>query len=646
MPTVTLSAASSSAFSGLAHSAGLVPSVMPGVDLVPTDPWVAALGPLLRALVDVGLVGAFGCLVLIALLPNDAGALSTRHLQAALWLRRSCTLLLTSLLVSSVTTLAFFLGQSLPQTLGSPATYLQFLQSTATGRSLLWQAGLAWAAGMVTFFSRRITHLLLATLPLLMVIVVRAQTGHSGNSAWHDLATSSWALHVSAISIWVGGVLAIAATIRADSTTAARLLGRFSRIALICYIAVWVSGAVNSAIRLHSTADLVTTAYGSTVLVKLIITATLGLLAWQLRARVVSASTNNADAEPRTLVRWLGAELLLMVAAGLAAVKLSATAPPVDPDAGVDAFTTERAVLGFNPPPAPNLLRLSLTTWRPDGFWIIVAFALAALYIAGWRQLRRRGDAWPVARLVGWLLGCALLVYATSGPMGVYGRVLFSAHMMQHLELVLVAPILLIAGAPTTLALRALPADRGDHGPREWLLALLHSRFLRIVSHPIIAFFNFAGGFFILYFSGLFEFLMRSHIGHTFMQLHFLLTGYMFIWCITGVDPSPRPLPAPAKVALAVFAAPFHAIFSVIIMQSTTTIAADYYSQFTRLYDTNLLRDQYLGASLGWAFGEVPMVVIIIIAVVQWVRADAREAARQDRLDDERRAREASAHIE
>jgi putative copper resistance protein D len=245
-------------------------------------------------------------------------------------------------------------------------------------------------------------------------------------------------------------------------------------------------------------------------------------------------------------------------------------------------------------------------------------------------------------RLISWLLGCALLTYCTSGPLGVYGHILFSAHMAEHLLLVLVTPILLIGGAPTTLALRALPANRRDHGPREWLLAALSSKFLKVASHPIIAFVNFAAGFFILYFSGLFEWLMRSHLGHSFMQGHFLITGYMFIWCITGIDPSPRVLPAPAKVGLAVLAAPFHAIFSVIIMQSTSVIAVDYYAQFTHLYNTNLLHDQYLGASLGWAFGEVPLLVMIIIAVIQWVRSDAREAARFDRRDDERRAREAA----
>ena len=627
------------------------------VDLVPTDVWVSWLTPVIRALMDAGVITALGALVLIALLPNDAGVLTDMQRRVVIWLRRACTLLAVATLASSITTLSFFLGQSISHTLATPSTIAQFLRDTGTGHSILEQALFAWLAGMVTIYGRRVTHMLLAAIPLLLVIVIRAQTGHSGNSAWHEVATASWMLHMIAIGVWFGGLVAITFAMRADATTAPRLLARFSPIALICYIAVWLSGSANAAIRLNSLNDLVSTAYGITLLIKIVLTAAVGVVAWQLRTRYVFAAhhtapglatdTSDAGSAPqspgaRARVRWVITELSMMLVAGLVAVRLSSTAPPTNADAGADAFTTERAVLGFNPPPAPNPVRLLVTTWRPDGFWIVIVAGLLALYIAGYRRLRTRGDAWPPMRLISWMLGCALLTYCASGPLGVYGHILFSAHMAQHLLLVLVTPILLVGGAPTTLALRALPANRRDHGPREWLLAALSSKFLKVASHPIIAFVNFAAGFFILYFSGLFEWLMRSHLGHSFMQGHFLITGYMFIWCITGIDPSPRVLPAPAKVGLAVLAAPFHAIFSVIIMQSTSVIAVDYYAQFTHLYNTNLLHDQYLGASVGWAFGEVPLLVMIIIAVIQWVRSDAREAARFDRRDDERRAREAA----
>ncbi|NDB18519.1 MAG: cytochrome c oxidase assembly protein, partial [Actinobacteria bacterium] len=342
-----------------------------------------------------------------------------------------------------------------------------------------------------------------------------------------------------------------------------------------------------------------------------------------------------------TLAGFLRRELVLMAVAVSASVVLSRTAPPVDPDAGALASPTPaRLALGFPVPPAATPANLIWAVWRPEVLWTALAIGAVFAYALAVRRLRSRGDAWSRGRTFAWVSGMLVLVYATSGPLGVYGHLLFSAHMVQHLLLVMVVPILLVCGAPTTLALRALPATHGATGPREWLLSALHSRYLGFFGHPLVAFINFIAGFFVLYFSGAFEWLMSSHTGHVLMQAHFLATGYLFFWVLIGVDPSPRRVPHPAKVGLAILAAPFHALFSVIIMQSDTVLARSYFTQFTAEFATDPLRDQYTGAAFGWAFGEVPMVIVIAIAVTQWVRADARAAARFDRADDARRARE------
>ena len=75
----------------------------------------------------------------------------------------------------------------------------------------------------------------------------------------------------------------------------------------------------------------------------------------------------------------------------------------------------------------------------------------------------------------------------------------------------------------------------GKNGPlvrnlRDWIVALMNSRYLHTLSHPIISFFIFAGGTWALYFSPLLTVLMRSHLGHLFMDAHFVLAGYLFFW--------------------------------------------------------------------------------------------------------------------
>ena len=92
-----------------------------------------------------------------------------------------------------------------------------------------------------------------------------------------------------------------------------------------------------------------------------------------------------------------------------------------------------------------------------------------------------------------------------------YGMVLFSVHMVQHMIISMLSPILLLLGAPVTLALRALPtAGRGRTGPRELLVALLHSRYMRVVTHPAFTIPLFIASLYGLYFTPLFDFLMGS----------------------------------------------------------------------------------------------------------------------------------------
>lgn len=140
--------------------------------------------------------------------------------------------------------------------------------------------------------------------------------------------------------------------------------------------------------------------------------------------------------------------------------------------------------------------------------------------------------------------------------------------MIVHMLLAMLVPILLVLGAPVTLALRALPAAGRDQPPglREWLLAALHSRVSRFFTHPVVAAFVFVIGFYGLYFSSIFDAIVGSHAGHVAMNAHFLLSGYLFYWVVIGVDPTPRPLPPLAKVAVVFVALPLHTFFGVLLM--------------------------------------------------------------------------------
>ena len=217
--------------------------------------------------------------------------------------------------------------------------------------------------------------------------------------------------------------------------------------------------------------------------------------------------------------------------------------------------------------------------------------------------------------------------------------------MIAHMLLSMVVPIGLVLGAPVTLALRTLPGPRvpGELGPRQLLLAVLHSRVARVVMHPLVAFALFVGSLYVIYFTSLFPTLMSNHLGHVVMEFHFLAVGFLFFFVLVGIDPAPVRLPSIARIGLLFAAMPFHAFFSVAIMGGDTVLAHSYFRSLDRPYSTDLLGDQHLGGGIGWALGELPVLLVLGAVFVQWTRTDAREAARFDRDADRASRRAVSA---
>jgi putative copper resistance protein D len=238
-------------------------------------------------------------------------------------------------------------------------------------------------------------------------------------------------------------------------------------------------------------------------------------------------------------------------------------------------------------------------------------------------------------------LGISVADFAVNGGLGVYSHVSFSFHMVAHMSLATLAPIGIALGAPITLALRTLPIGRreGERGVRGFALALLHSRYSRFFTNPIVAMLVFDGSMFALYFTDLFPWLMNYHFGHFFMEMHFLIAGFLFFAAIIGMDPIPNKLPFIARIVVILGAMSIHAFFSVSLMSSSVLVDGGYFASLERPWWPDLLADQKTGAAFGWAFGEVPILMALAATFVQWVRSDSNEAARIERSA--QRAREA-----
>ncbi|MEV5236958.1 cytochrome c oxidase assembly protein [Streptomyces pseudogriseolus] len=273
--------------------------------------------------------------------------------------------------------------------------------------------------------------------------------------------------------------------------------------------------------------------------------------------------------------------------------------------------------------------------WSADPFFLVACLLALALYGWGVVRLARRGDAWPVGRTVAFVAGVLSIGLVMCTALNDYGMVMFSVHMVQHMIISMVSPILLLLGAPITLALRALPpaAVRGTKGPRELLLMLLHSRYMRVVTHPLFTIPVFIASLYALYFTPLFDFLMGSAVGHAAMMVHFLAVGLVFFWPIMGVDPGPH-RPGHLMRMLELFAGmPFHAFFGIALMMASTPMVTTFQDPPASL-GVDALSDQNAAGGIAWAFSEVPSVLVLIALLFQWYASDQRQARRKDRAAD------------
>lgn len=268
--------------------------------------------------------------------------------------------------------------------------------------------------------------------------------------------------------------------------------------------------------------------------------------------------------------------------------------------------------------------------------WIAVGLVLAAaVYLYGVHRLRLRGDRWPVARTVLFLgPGLGSIAAVTVSGLGAYDTVLVSVHMVQHMVLSMVAPIFLALGAPVTLALRTLGG-----APRRRLLAVVHSRFARVVSFPLFAYALFVVNPFVLYFTGLYRLTLENTFAHELTHAHFILTGCLFFWPLIGLDPLPGRWPYPARALLMVLSVPFHTVLGLTIMQSGTLLGGDWYPSLG-LGWADPWADQKVAGGVLWAGGEFVSVTMLAVLVVQWMRQSEREARRVDRELDRREARD------
>jgi putative copper resistance protein D len=240
----------------------------------------------------------------------------------------------------------------------------------------------------------------------------------------------------------------------------------------------------------------------------------------------------------------------------------------------------------------------------------------------------------PRSRIVAFLGGIVAIEIALQSGIEAYDTTLFSVHMVQHVLLMMVAAPLLVLGAPITLLLRVASREQR----RRYILPLLHSRVVRSISYPVVAWLLFAGVMWGTHFSAIFDASLENPLVHDLEHLLYLGVALLFWWPAVGVDPTPWRMPYPARILYLFLQMPQNTFLALAIFSASAPLYP-HYETLARSWGPTPLADQQAAGAIMWVVGDLIFLVAILGVVLAWMRdEERREERRESRVTAERAA--------
>jgi len=299
------------------------------------------------------------------------------------------------------------------------------------------------------------------------------------------------------------------------------------------------------------------------------------------------------------------------------------------------ALAAAAPVLAHGPVPTepPTLLNLAFG-WTIEPAVLLPLLAAAFAWIRIVRRIDRDHPASPVPRRrsAAFLGGLAVIAVALMSGIDSYDTTLFSVHMVQHLLLTLVAAPLIALGAPITTLLRAATPNVR----LTVILPILHSRVLRVVSFPVVAWVVFAGVMWGTHFSPLFDRSLQDPVVHDLEHALYLGAALLFWWPAVGLDPSPWRMPHPVRAMYVFLQMPQNTFLAVTILNSSVPLYA-HYATLVRSWGPTALMDQQVAGGLMWLFGDLLFLAAIGGIIAGWMIHEKRQEAAIDRRVDRER---------
>jgi cytochrome c oxidase assembly factor CtaG len=325
-----------------------------------------------------------------------------------------------------------------------------------------------------------------------------------------------------------------------------------------------------------------------------------------------------ATMPPMPARRWIQRSLAV-VGALVASIAVASPAFAHGP-VPVEPPTAGSLLLGWTFEPLPTLGLIAVIGW-----WLWAVRRVNAVHPA---------NPVPRRRTVAFLAGMTALAFALLSGIARYDTALFSIHMVQHVLIMLVAAPLLALAAPITLVLR-LSSSATRH---RWILPVLHSRIVRVVAHPVVAWVMFAAMMWATHFSPLFNASLEDPVLHDLEHGLFLTGALLFWWPAAALDPAPWRMRHPARIVY-LFTQMTQNTFLAVVILNATVVLYPHYATLIRPWGMAAIDDQRLAAGIMWIAGDAIFLTAILAVVAGWMKAEARDEVRADRRADEELAR-------
>ncbi len=263
------------------------------------------------------------------------------------------------------------------------------------------------------------------------------------------------------------------------------------------------------------------------------------------------------------------------------------------------------------------VLQAALASWSVPWIPTLAILITALTYLRGWYLLRCAGfPLLPSWRVWSFLAGLFSLWVALAGPMDVFNSWLLTAHMIQHMVLMMIAPPLILLGAPLIPLVRGLPvfAAREFAGPfLNWKPA---QRLGQWLTHPVVALVLMSIFMLGWHIPAPYELAVRSPGWHQFEHACFFVSSLIFWWPVIQPWPSRSQWPRWSMIPYLLIADVVNTMVSAALVFVDRPLYPSY-THAPHVFGLSVLQDQAAAGAIMWVVGSIAFLIPAMPIAVQ-----------------------------